>query len=114
MRVTILYNEPTIWAAAEEADVLDQVEVVAGVLVAKGYEVDRLACGLDLQAVSDALSADPPDLAFNLVEGLGGHDRLYAAGPALLEALGIPYTGNSAEAIFITTNKLIAKERLAS
>jgi D-alanine-D-alanine ligase len=114
MRVTILYNEPSIWAAAEEADVLDQVEAVATSLQANGYTVDRLACGLDLQAVSDALSADPPDLAFNLVEGLGGHDRLYAAVPALLDALGIPYTGNSAEAIFVTTNKLIAKERLAA
>lgn len=114
MRVTILYNEPTRWAAAEEADVLDQVEAVARSLMANGYEVDRLACGLDLQTVSDALSADSPDLAFNLVEGLGGHDRLYAAVPALLEVLGIPYTGNSAEAIFITTNKLIAKERLAA
>lgn len=114
MRVTILYNEPTIWAAAEEADVLAQVEAVATSLEANGYTVDRLACGLDLQAVADGLNADPPDLAFNLVEGLGGHDRLYAAVPALLDALGIPYTGSSAEAIFITTNKLIAKERLAA
>ncbi|HEV8241478.1 MAG TPA: D-alanine--D-alanine ligase [Thermoanaerobaculia bacterium] len=114
MRVTVLYNEPTIWAAAEEADVLSQVETVAASLQANGYEVDRFSCGLDLQAVADALCADPPDLAFNLVEGLGGHDRLYAAVPALLDALGIPYTGNSAEAIFVTTNKLLAKEKLAS
>ncbi len=114
MRVTVLYNEPSIWAKAEEADVLAQVETVAASLLANGYTVDRLACGLDLQAVVDALNADPPDLAFNLVEGLGGHDRLYPFVPSLLDALGIPYTGNSAEAIYATTNKLLAKERLVA
>jgi len=114
VRVTILYNEPSIWAAAEEADVLDQVAAVAASLQANGYTVERLACGLDLQAVADALGADPPDLAFNLVEGLGGHDRLYSVVPSLLDALGIPYTGNSAEAIYATTNKLLAKERLVA
>ena len=114
MRVTILYNEPSIWAAAEEADVLDQVAAVAASLQANGYTVERLACGLDLQGVADALNADPPDLAFNLVEGLGGHDRLYSVVPSLLDALGIPYTGNSAEAIYATTNKLLAKERLVA
>ena len=114
MRVTIVYNDPGIWAAAEVADVLEQVETVATALEASGHTIDRLACGLDLQAVADALTADPPDLAFNLVEGLGGYDRLYPLVPSLLDALGIPYTGNSAEAIFLTTNKLIAKERLAA
>ncbi|HXT21688.1 MAG TPA: D-alanine--D-alanine ligase, partial [Thermoanaerobaculia bacterium] len=112
MHVTILYNQPRAWAAAEELDVLAQVDWVETALVANGHTVDSLACGLDLDAVAARLEASPPDLAFNLVEGLGGYDRLYSVIPSLLDALGIPYTGNPAESIFVTTNKLLAKQRL--
>jgi D-alanine-D-alanine ligase len=114
MNVTILYNEPRAWAAADERDVLAQADWVASALAANGHSVTQLACGLDMEAVAASLAAMQPDLAFNLVEGLGGYDRLYAVLPSLLDALDVPYSGNSAEAIFLTTNKLIAKERLAA
>lgn len=114
MNVTILYNEPRAWAAADERDVLAQADWVASCLSANGHRVTQLACGLDMAAIAAELAAAPPDLAFNLVEGLGGYDRLYAVVPSLLDALDVPYTGNSAEATFLTTNKLIAKDLLAS
>lgn len=61
-----------------------------------------------------ALRARPPDLAFNLAEGLAGHDRLFSVVPSLLDVLGVPYTGCRAEAVYVTTHKLLAKERLAA
>ncbi len=53
-----------------------------------------------------------PDVVFNLVESLAGWDRLAHVFPSLLESLGLPYTGNSAAALWLTNNKLLAKERL--
>ncbi len=114
MNVAILFNQPRADAAADEADVLVQVEAVAAALLAAGHVVSRLACGLDLDHLGARLGAAPPDLVFNLVEGLGGHDRLYAVVPSLLDSIGIPYTGCPAEAIFVTTSKLLTKERLAA
>jgi D-alanine-D-alanine ligase len=94
--------------------VLVQVEAVAGALVELGHRVERLGCGLDLAALAGTLAARPPDVVFNLAEGLAGHDRLYAVVPSLLDALGVPYTGCPAGAVFLTTHKLLAKERLAA
>lgn len=114
MKVAILFNEPRAGAAADEADVLVQVESVARALAAWGHSIERIACGLDLGSLAARLASSPPDLVFNLVEGLAGHDRLSSVVPSLLDALGIPYTGSGTEAIFLTTNKLLAKERLAA
>ena len=112
MKIAILFNEVRPGAGADEADVLVQVEAVAAALASRGHRVDRLACGLDLQAVAEALAALAPELVFNLAEGLAGHDRLFAVVPSLLDSLGIPYTGCPAEAVFLTTNKLLAKDAL--
>ena len=53
-----------------------------------------------------------PDVVFNLVESLGGADSLVYLSHAVLDAAGIPYTGNRSESLFLTTHKLLAKERL--
>ncbi len=114
MRVALLYNEVGDEAEPDEADVLVQVEAVTEALAGLGHEVLPLGCGLDLAAVSRELAARAPDAVFNLVESLAGHERLIHVVPALLDSLGWPCTGSSAEAIFLTTNKLLAKERLAA
>ena len=51
-------------------------------------------------------------MVFNLVESLGGHARLVHLAPALFEALGLPYTGCSSEATFVSSNKPLAKRLL--
>src|SRR5207253_10349356 len=107
MKIAILFNDPTAGAGADEADVLVQAEAVAGALETLGHGVERVACGLDLQALVERLSARTPDLVFNLAEGLAGQDRLYSVVPSLLDALRIPYTGCPAEAVFTTTSKLL-------
>jgi D-alanine-D-alanine ligase len=46
------------------------------------------------------------------VESLDGDDRGILQVPALLEGLGIPFTGAPLQAIMMTTNKLVAKRLL--
>ncbi len=112
MKIIILHQAIPPNASADERDVLDQARAVGEGLRAAGHAVELLPVSLDLGAVRDALQAARPDLAFNLVESIGGADRLLPTLPALLEILKIPYTGNSADALLVTTHKLLAKQRL--
>lgn len=112
MRVTVLHNAVADAPTADERDVLVQVEVVAAALDALGHQVQRLPCSLDLASTKRQLAEQRPEVVFNLVEALDGSDRLVALAPSLLDSLGLPYTGSSAEALFLTGSKLLAKERL--
>jgi D-alanine-D-alanine ligase len=51
-------------------------------------------------------------VVFNLVESLGGSDWLAGAAAALLDAMGLPYSGSPTEALLLTNHKLLAKQRL--
>ena len=54
------------------------------------------------------LANEKPDFVFNLVESINNKGELIYFVPALLNMYSIPYSGNSLEAIFLTTNKTIA------
>jgi len=112
MRILLLHNAVGPLAGPEERDVLDQAEVVIEALLDLGHAPEVVPCDLDLASLRDRLLLDPPDLVFNLVESLGGHDRLLFIVPALLDTLGVPYTGSPTGAILATTHKLEAKARM--
>ena len=69
-------------------------------------------CTLDLAALRETLLECRPQLVFNLVESLGGTDSLSYLPSAVLDALGLPYTGNSTDALFTTNHKLMAKRMM--
>ena len=112
MRIVILHDTAGEKSAPDEADVLLQAESVAGALAGLGHETISLACGLNLEALQRDILRLSPDLVFNLVESLNGRGRLIHAVPFLLDSEGIPFTGASSEAIYATSNKITAKERM--
>ena len=112
MRVLILHDRVTAADGPDGRDVLDQAAAVTGALTALGHTVDRLDCDLDLAALATELRQRQPELVFNLVESLGGSGRLIHLVPACLETLGVPYTGCRADALLLTSNKLLAKRWL--
>ena len=115
MRVAIVHDVvdgPEARDAPDVRDVLDQVAVVAEALHALGHVTWTLACGLDLARLRHELSRQRPDLVFNLVESLAGEGRLIGVVPGLLDALGIPYTGAGAEALVLSSHKLLGKQVL--
>lgn len=114
MRVAVVHNAVAPEAGADERDVLVQAEHVTAALGRLGHDVEVVACGLDLAALARRLEDLAPDVVFNLVESLGGHDRLIHVVPSLLDAAGIPFTGAPTEAVFATTSKLLTKERLTA
>lgn len=112
MNIVVLYNQASEDASIDERDVLVQRDAVTAALRAQGHDVAHLPCTLDLATAKARLEALRPEVVFNLVEALGGTDRLAPLATLLLEALGTPYTGSSTEALLATNNKLGAKERL--
>lgn len=113
MRVIIFHNAVSCDDSVADRDVLVQADEVAGALTELGHESIRLGCTLDLASAVERLRQLAPDVVFNLVESLAGSDWLSGLVPALLESLRLPYTGSPAEAMVLSTHKLLAKERLA-
>lgn len=112
MHVAILYNRVALTDSAGDLDVLRQCVAVEQALTSRGHSTARVACTLNLTAVREILLREKPDVVFNLVESLGGTDRLMPMAPILLESLGLPFTGASSVAMLTTTGKLAAKRYL--
>jgi D-alanine-D-alanine ligase len=109
MRIAVVYNAVAN-ASPDESDVLIQAAAVKRALRQLGHRVFSLACSLNLAAAQNRLAKIRPDIVFNLVESLGGQDRLVHLFPALLDSMGIPYTGSKSEALYFTSNKILAKQ----
>lgn len=110
-RVVVLFNEPCDGADTAELDVLDQVQAVREAL-GGAAEVCCFGVTLNLAALDAELVRHPPDVVFNLVEALGGNDRLGTLVPLLLESRGIRYTGAGAAAQIRLADKARAKASL--
>ena len=95
----------------DEADTIIQANMVADALRRMGWTSEIIAVGLDLSKLERRLTPRP-GIVFNLVESLSGDGRLVHLVPAVLEHLGIAFTGAPAAAHFTTTNKPIAKRLL--
>jgi D-alanine-D-alanine ligase len=112
MRVAVLHNAVSQQDTIEDRDVLVQVNAVLDALKRIGHERHVVACTLDLESMKKKLDQLRPDVIFNLIEALQGDDSLVYLPPAVFDSLKIPYTGGHTESLLLTTNKLLAKERL--
>ena len=107
--VLVLHQEIADGTRLDELDTLVQLEQVSAALKELGWNVVPLATGLDLAATLDSVRSINPACVFNLVESLGGEGRLIHFIPALLQAYGIPFTGCSGDAVYLSSHKLLAK-----
>ncbi len=112
--IALLYGRVGPDAPEDEKDVLVQVETVRTALKSLGYETTDVPLSLDLGAAAEVLRSAHPLLAFNLAETIEGKGSLIHLAPSLLETMGIPYTGAPAEAIALTSHKLLGKRILAA
>lgn len=110
-KIVILYSPIAADASDDEKDSETQMNEVREELSGWGLDVTTLPCILNLLDVQQQLRALQPDLVFNLVEAVDGQGRLTYLAPALLDAEQIPYSGADTNAIFLTSNKLLAKEK---
>lgn len=112
--MVVLYDRlPEEGGSLDQQDVLMQAEAVEQALVDLGHEPTRLTVSMDLRSLAEDLRREDPALVINLVESVEGHGRLIHVAPALLDVLDIPYTGSPADALYVTSNKLLTKRLLA-
>jgi D-alanine-D-alanine ligase len=112
MKVVILHDRVTDDARPDELDVLAQIEAVSAALTTLGHVPVPVPFSLDLVRVTEDLRRRQPDVVFNLVESVEGSGRLIYLAPALLDWMGLRYTGVPTEGIFLTSNKILAKRIL--
>ncbi|MBP7460224.1 MAG: ATP-grasp domain-containing protein [Candidatus Delongbacteria bacterium] len=110
--VAVLHNKISADASKDELDVLVEVNHVADVLNTMGYEVFIVPFSLDFNEVSQILLSIRPDFVFNLVESVENDGQLIHLAPSILDHLKIPYSGCPKDAIYLTSNKLLAKKYL--
>jgi D-alanine-D-alanine ligase len=112
MNITILYNRVINPDNPDEQDVIVQRDAIDDVLTRSGHTVISIACNLNLQALIEKIEQIKPDLVFNLVESLNNNGQFIHLVPTILENLGIPFTGSPANTIYLSSNKLLAKNIL--
>ena len=95
----------------EEFDNPATIEAIADVLRGLGHVVEKLGDGRELL---ERLLADPPEFVFNFAEGQGVGRAREARVPAVLEMLGIPYSGSDPLTLAVTLDKDCAKRLVES
>jgi D-alanine-D-alanine ligase len=98
--------------AEEEYDSQETVDAIVASLRSLGHEVELLGDGEPL--IRRLLNGNRPELVFNLAEGRGIHRSREARVPALLEMLGIPYTGSDPLTLAAALDKPVAKTIVAA
>ncbi len=96
-------------ARADELDTLVQAKQVSAALHDLGWRVSTLQTSLDLDATSAGITERQPGIVFNLVESLGGDGRLIHFIPALLSSCNVPFTGCHSDAVYLSSQKELAK-----
>ena len=110
--IAVVHNAVTDPAMPDETDILVQVDAVSAALNSLGYDPVPVPCTLDLAALKQTLEKIRPLGVFNLVESLENRGCLIHVVPALLDTLAVPYTGCPTTAVYATSHKVMAKERL--
>lgn len=110
----ILLGEIPPDAPEDELDTLHEAEALTGALDQLGYAPVLVTMTPNLEDTANRLRQLAPRFVWNIVESVSGKARLLHLAPALLDHLGIRYTGARTEATFTTTNKIVAKQVMKS
>ena len=79
-------------------------------LLENGHEVRLLGLYNDIGILLEEVKEFPPDVIFNLAEVFDQKSQLDKNVAGLFEMIGVPYTGASAESLFICNDKALAKK----
>ncbi len=112
MKAVLLHGLVLEGAAQDEQDVFVQSSAVSQALSDLGYDPVVLPLSLNIAETASLLRSLNPAFVFNLVEAIEGRGDLIHFSPAMLDSLGMPYTGSPTTAIFLTSHKVTAKQLL--
>jgi D-alanine-D-alanine ligase len=114
MKVVILYDRIARERShPDQSDALVQAEAVSRALWDLGHESVDMTFSMDIKGFLKEIREAYPQLVFNLVESVEGHGRLIHFPASILDLLALPYTGAPADALYLTSSKILAKKILA-
>lgn len=113
MRIGIVYNKPARkgepnWESS--VDVMVQVEAVENSLRELGHDPVPLPFSRDPAIFVGQIHRESVVCAFNLCESVDDDPHLIGHPAAVMELLGLPFTGSPSASLTLTTNKVIAKK----
>ena len=108
MKVVVMHSADALEPPVDP--VLDQLRRA---IEACGHTVELLAVADVVEPLVTALHAAAPDLVFNLAESFGGKSALESNVAALLNLLGLRYTGSSPAGLLLAGDKSLTKKVLS-
>jgi D-alanine-D-alanine ligase len=108
-KVIIFHSPLKDDASLDELDVLDEVEYMGDGLRSLGYSLEIMPFPYDLDSIDTIITKISPVFVVNLVETVYGDGRLVHLAPAIFDHFHMPYTGCGSDAIYLTSNKVLAK-----
>ncbi len=108
MKIVILHTKDATEPPVDP--VLGQLE---GALGTAGHTVRRLMVDKTVEPLVSSLNADRPDLLFNIAESFAGKSALESNVAALLNLLGLRYTGSSPAGLIQAGDKGLTKKVLS-
>ncbi|MGI9044406.1 MAG: D-alanine--D-alanine ligase family protein [Gemmatimonadaceae bacterium] len=108
MKITLLHTSDALDPPVDP--VLDQLETA---MVSSGHECRRLVVSDSVQPLASELESRKPDLVFNIAESFAGRSALESNVAALLNLLGLGYTGSSPAGLILAGDKTLTKKVLS-
>jgi D-alanine-D-alanine ligase len=117
MKIGIIFNQPTSqnqmnWEAS--VDVLTQVDAVENALKSLKHRTTRMPFTRHVGDFVSTIQKEPVEAVFNLCETVDEDPTLSWHPAAVLELLGIPFSGSPSTALMLTADKILTKQLLAA
>lgn len=107
MKITLLHTQDALDPPADP--VLDELQQA---MESNGHTIRRLSVDASVEPLITALTNERPDLVFNIAESFGGRSALESNVAALLNLLGLHYTGSSPAGLILAGDKTLTKKVL--
>jgi D-alanine-D-alanine ligase len=108
MKIILLHTQDALEPPVDP--VLEQIETA---LKSNGHTVTRLPVADKVEPLLAELTRGQPDLVFNIAESFGGRSALESNVAALLNLLGLHYTGSSPAGLILAGDKTLTKKVLS-
>ena len=108
MKIVVMHS-----ADALEPPVDPLLAQLRAAIEACGHSVEMLPVDDEVAPLVQVLNAAAPDLVFNLAESFGGKSALESNVAALLNLLGLRYTGSSPAGLLLAGDKSLTKKVLS-
>ncbi len=107
MKIALLHTNDALEPPVDP--VLAQIEQA---VIAGGHDCRKLVVDNSVQPLVTSLTEDRPDLVFNIAESFDGKSALESNVAALLNLLGLHYTGSSPAGLILAGDKTLTKKVL--